>query len=411
MLRWSLRLGSLLGVPIYLHWTFLVLIAWFMAGPLMSGSPDAVAAALRTGGFILAIFGCIVLHEMGHALAARRYGIATRNITLLPFGGVASLERMPEKPVQELFVALAGPAVNVAIAAIIIPAVLATDGAAAFAAPAGGGEASGAVALHRTHFLASLGVVNVFLVVFNMIPALPMDGGRVLRALLAMATDRTRATAIAAAVGRFVAVGFIVLGLFAGQVFLMLIGVFVFLGAGAEAQAEKVRSALEGLTVRAAMLTRFRSLRASQPLRHAADELLAGSQQDFPVLADHAPADGDAPPRADHLVGVLTRADLVRAIAGGNLDAPISTVMRPPCPAVGEHEDLRESLERARSPVDGAPPVTPGECPLIAVVRPYPTDSARSLIVGLVTPDNLTELIMLRAAVGDTARHADQARR
>jgi len=404
MLRWSLRLGSLLGVPVYVHWTFLLLIAWFMAGPLVSGSPDAMAAGLRAAGFILAIFGCIVLHEMGHALAARRYGIATRDITLLPFGGVASLERMPEKPVQELVVALAGPLVNVVIAALIIPAVLAIDGVAAFTPPAG--DSDGAVLLHRSHFLASLGAVNLFLVIFNMIPALPMDGGRVLRSLLAMATDRSRATAIAAGVGQFVAVGFVVLGLFAGHVFLMLIGVFVFLGAGAEAQAEKVRSALEGLTVRAAMLTRFRTLRASHPLRHAADELLAGSQQDFPVLSDEAPGGDGHAPRANDLVGVLARADLVRAMAGGNLDAPVSSVMRPACPSVGEHEDLRSALQRVRSAADSdtATAATSSDCPVIAVVRPFPLDRAQSHIVGLVTPDNLTELIMLRAAMKDTAQ-------
>ena len=148
MLRGSLRRGSLLGVPVFIYWTFLILIAWLMAGPLMSGTPDAVAYRLRTAGFIAAIFGCIVLHEMGHALAARRYGIATRDITLLPIGGVASLEQMPEKPAQELVVALAGPAVNIAIAAIIIPAVLATQRMSAFTGAGSSAGGARAVALH-----------------------------------------------------------------------------------------------------------------------------------------------------------------------------------------------------------------------------------------------------------------------
>lgn len=396
MLRGSLRLGSLLGVPVFIHWTFLILIAWLMAGPLMSGTPDAMAQGLRTAGFIAAIFGCIVLHEMGHALAARRYGIATRDITLLPIGGVASLERMPEKPAQELVVALAGPAVNVMIAAIIIPAVLASEGAAAFTDAGSSAGGAGAVALHRTHFLAALGATNVFLVVFNMIPALPMDGGRVLRAILAMATDRVKATAIAAAVGQVLAVGFVLFGLFTGHVFLMLIGVFVFLGAGAEAQAEKVKSALDELPVRAAMMTRFRTLRASQTLRHAAEELLAGSQQDFPVLADDARADDDAA----SLVGVLTRTDLVRSMAAGKMDAPLSTIMREACATVGENDDLRSALERARASGqrEGTPGQSSAECLVIAVVRPDPRDPASPRIVGLITPDNLTELVMLRAA-------------
>ncbi len=398
MLSWSLRIGSLLGVPLYLHWSFLLLMAWLMAGPFMARSPDAMAAGLRTAGFILAIFGCVVLHELGHALAARRYGIATRNITLLPIGGVANLVRMPENPKQELVVALAGPAVNVLIAAIIIPAVLFLDGTAAFTGAADGVGGRGAVTLHRTHFLASLGAVNIFLVLFNMIPALPMDGGRVFRALLAMATDRARATAIAAAVGRVVAVGFVVLGLFTGRIFLMLIGVFVFMGAGAEAQAAKVRSALDGLTVRAAMLTRFRTLRAGHTLRHASAELLAGTQQDFPVLADGAGADDDA----DALVGVLTRADLLRALAAGHMEAQVATIMRAPCTNVSEDDDLATALERVRSapaPSDGD--AAPEGCPVIAVVRRERAASSgavRSRIVGLITPENLTELVMHRAA-------------
>lgn len=399
MLRWSFRLGSLLGVPVYIHWTFLLLVGWFMAGPLLSGSPDAVNAALRTGGFVLAIFGCVVLHEMGHAVAARRYGIATRDITLLPIGGVARLERMPEKPTQELVVALAGPAVNVVIAALIIPAVLATEGLAVFTAGEG---ADGAVALHRTHFLASLGVVNIFLVVFNMIPALPMDGGRVLRAILAMVlpprNNRARATAVAAAVGQVIAVGFVVWGLFTGHFFLMLIGAFVFLGAGAEAHAEQFKSALDGLTVRAAMLTRFRTLRASHTLRHAAEELLAGSQQDFPVLADDADGDDDAAA----LVGVLKRTDLVRAIASGQSDAAVLAIMRPGCASVGADEDLRAALERARASA-GSDASQLG-CPVIAVVCPVSVSRAGvakgSRIIGLITPDNLTELVLLRGTGG-----------
>ncbi len=406
-----MKLGSLLGVPVYIHWTFLLLVGWFMAGPLMSGSPDAINAALRTGGFVLAIFGCVVLHEMGHALAARRYGIATRDITLLPIGGIARLERMPEQPAQELVVALAGPAVNVVIAAIIIPAVLATEGLAAFTAGAdhgGAAGAEGAVALHRTHFFAALGSVNVFLVVFNMIPALPMDGGRVLRAILAMAlpppNNRAKATAAAAAVGQVIAIGFVMWGLFTGHIFLMLIGAFVFLGAGAEAQAEQFKSALEGLTVRSAMLTRFRTLRASHTLRHAADELLAGSQQDFPVLTDDAHGDDDAAA----LVGVLMRTDLVRAMASGQTDAPVSTIMQTGCATVGENEDLRSALERARA--SAAPEHAHAGCPVIAVVRPPPGPDGRvragAQIVGLITPDNLTELVMLRGTVGGTGGRA-----
>lgn len=210
MLRGSMRLGSLFGIPIFIHWTFLLLVAFFMAGPLLRGGPDAMASSARIGAFVLAIFGCVLLHELGHALAARRFGIGTRDITLLPIGGLARLERMPEKPVQELIVALAGPAVNVVIAAVLVPIVLVTDGADAFTADP---EQS---TIRVTNFLAALATVNVFLVIFNMIPALPMDGGRVLRSLLAMVMDRRRATAAAASLGQVIAIGFAILGIFSG---------------------------------------------------------------------------------------------------------------------------------------------------------------------------------------------------
>ncbi len=398
VLRGSIKLGSLLGVPVYLHWTFLILIAWLVGAAALAGGPEAMAAGLRTGAFVLAVFGCIVLHEMGHALAARRYGIQTRDITLLPIGGVASLERMPEKPGQELVVALAGPAVNVVIAALLLPLVLLTAGPDAFRVAGGDsdGAGGGAAALHRMNFLAMLGATNLLLVVFNMIPALPMDGGRVLRALLAMALDRPKATAIAATVGQVVAAGFVIFGLFSGQVLLMLIGVFVFFGAGAEASAERFRAALEGLRVEAAMLTRFRTLRTTQTLRDAAAELLAGSQQDFPVVE----ADAPNPHAAGALAGVLTRSRLVRAMAGGNLDATIASVMVTPCETAREGEDIRRVLERIRSARGGGEGSTPDGEEARGVIVVVRGEGAGARIVGVVTQENVAELVMLREAAG-----------
>jgi len=397
VLSGSFKIGTLLGIPLYVHWTFWVMVAWFMFGPLVSGNTESLASALRTGGFVLAIFGCVVLHEMGHALAARRYGIATHNITLLPIGGIASLERIPEKPVQELVVALAGPAVNVVIAGLIIPAVLLTEGTGAFGFSPASGAPDGVATLHRAHFLASLGLVNLTLVVFNMIPALPMDGGRVLRALLAMGTNRTRATTIAAAIGQVIAVGFAIVGVFAGNLLLLIIATFVFLSARSEAQAEQVRSVLIGLPASAAMLTRFQSLRASHSVSHAVNELLAGSQQDFPVLADDASGDDDAAA----LIGILTRTDLVRAVVSGNADQTVSSVMRPGCDTVNEGDDLQIALEHVQATTTHKHAL--GGCPVIAVVRPAASAGAADYrrIIGIITPDNLSELVLLR---GRTAR-------
>ena len=390
----SFRLITIAGIQLRVHWTFFLLVAWFLIAPAMKGehaAGEAVSAGLRSAGFILAVFACVVLHEFGHAFAARAFGIRTRDVTLLPIGGIARLEKMPEKPSQELIVALAGPAVNLVIAGILIPVVLAIDGASVFARPE-------KMELHRVHFLATLATVNVSLVVFNLIPAFPMDGGRVLRAVLAMVMDRVGATRIAAGVGQVIAVGFALLGLFGGNVFLMLIALFVFLGAAAEAQATQAAAALKDVRVADAMVRRFRVLRDSDTLQTAADELLAGEQQDFPVLRAGAESDD-----AGSLVGVLTRNALLRALAAGpgqrgegGLSARVGTVMGPALPPASPDQLVTAALETARQSAgrDGA-----GwrESPLVCVAAP--DASGRPRLVGMITQENLTEIVLLRAAV------------
>src|SRR5512139_3060975 len=191
-MKWSIRVGNLFGIPLFVHVTFLLFLAWtgvtsWRAG---SGASDAIEGVL----FISTLFACVVLHELGHALTARRYGITTRDITLLPIGGVARLDRMPDDPKQELWVAIAGPAVNVVIAAALFLVTQVTS-------ISGMGE-TGFESLVSGSFLGRVMAVNVFLVLFNMLPAFPMDGGRVLRALLATRLEYTRATHIAAVVGQ-----------------------------------------------------------------------------------------------------------------------------------------------------------------------------------------------------------------
>ncbi|HMJ63809.1 MAG TPA: site-2 protease family protein [Candidatus Binatia bacterium] len=225
-MRWSLKLGKIAGIRIYLHWTFLILPLWvFFSDPAKGmGLPNTTQAAL----FIVALFTCIVLHELGHALAARRYGISTRDITLLPIGGVARMERMPREPKQELWVAVAGPLVNVAIAGLLIVVLLVLQiPATRFLWP-------------HTVFLPSLLVANWVLIVFNLLPAFPMDGGRVFRALLAQRLEYVRATRIAARVGQVMAILFVIVGLTIQHPMLMLIGVFIFFGARNEAHIVEV---------------------------------------------------------------------------------------------------------------------------------------------------------------------------
>jgi Zn-dependent protease len=217
-MSWSFSLGRVFGSDVRIHVTFFLLLAWIAYSDYRLGG---VSAAVEGISFILALFACVVAHEFGHVLAARRYGIRTAYIILLPIGGLARLERMPVKASQEIIVALAGPAVNVAIALLCI---LMTGSRfelqtlERFSDPA-------------LDFVSRLAAVNLLLVIFNLIPAYPMDGGRVLRALLTLVLSRDRASAIAARIGQAFALVFGVIGLIAGDPLLLCVAVFLFLAA------------------------------------------------------------------------------------------------------------------------------------------------------------------------------------
>ena len=356
-MKWSIKLGKLLGIDVYLHFTFLLLLAFL--GFYYWRATQNVEAALRGVAFIVALFGCVVLHELGHALMARRHGIQTRDITLLPIGGIARLEKMPEKPMQELWVALAGPAVNVLIAAVLFVGLAATGGFA----PVEEISVTGGSIWQR------LMVLNIFLVAFNLLPAFPMDGGRVLRALLAMRLGRRRATAIAANVGQGMAILFGIVGFFHNP-FLIFIAIFVYLGAQAEAGMVEMQSALAGLRVRDAMMKRFRTLTAQDTLAKAVEELLAGSQQDFPVLENDQP------------IGMLRRNDLVKALAEGRRDAAVTEAMCRDSETVDEAASLKGAVEAMQA----------RQCATVPVV-------AGGRLVGLLTLENISEMIMVNAAM------------
>lgn len=382
-MRWSLKIGSVSGIGIFVHWTFLLLIAWIFYANYSAEA--GVGPALEAVGLVLAIFGCVVLHELGHSLTALRYGIRTRDITLLPIGGVASLERIPENPKQELWITINGPLVNLIIAGALYIGLWSTGALQAeWARLAEAMEnAQPGDTPPRPGFLVSLMAINFFLVLFNLLPAFPMDGGRILRAVLAFFLDYPVATRVAARVGQLMAILFAAAGLFWNP-FLLLIALFVFLGAEAESQAAAMRAAFRGLRVRDGMMTRFRVLRPEDTLRRAADELLAGSQQDFPVVDG---GNGDGTPQ--QVVGILPRSALIRALASGGLEAEVAGAMLRGCPVVQETDPIEEVYQRMREL----------GCAALPVVR-------RGELVGLLSLENVSEMVMIRSALEGSADRA-----
>jgi len=361
-MKWSWKVGTIAGIPVYIHSTFVLILVW--VGWINASQGQGIVATLRSIVFILALFGCVVLHEFGHALTARRYGIRTRDITLLPIGGLARLERMPDDPRQEFWVALAGPAVNVVIAL----------GLFFLLTLQGQYEPVVRVSMTSGSFLERIMVVNVILVVFNMLPAFPMDGGRVLRAVLAMRMDYARATQLAANVGQGMALLFAFVGLLYNP-FLVFIALFVWIGATQEAGMVRMRSALSGIPVAHAMITEFHTLEPQDPLAHAVSLTLTTAQKDFPVV------------ELGRVVGVLTQADLFRALAEGGQQVAVGSVMNREFETADSYEMLELVLERLQACA----------CSTIPVLR-------ADALVGIVTADNIGEFLSIQTAVKPSLR-------
>ena len=366
-MRWSWKIGSLAGINLYVHATFLLLVFFILVGYWATG--HSLSVALSGLLFILAIFACIVAHEYGHALTARRFGIQTRDIVLLPIGGVSRLERMPEKPAQELAVALAGPAVNVLIAGIIF-GVLAINGHTVTTRQLTNVNWTGG------DFFTRIMAMNLWLVGFNLLPAFPMDGGRVLRALLATRLDYTRATQTAAHVGQAMALLFGLLGLFFDP-FLLFIALFVWMGASEEAAMVTMRYSLGGVPVQRVMHTEFHTLQPDDPLSLAISDIMAGWQQDFPVVF------------GDRVMGVLTRENLVRVLAERGPDTHVREAMQRDVPAVDSHDMLEGAIAKLRS----------------SGVRSLPV-LHNGQLVGMLALENVGEFIMIQSALQQAARTA-----
>src|ERR1700756_3586866 len=354
-MSWSLPIFRIAGIQLRIHITFLLLIVWLAFGYYAQGG-SAVAASRVI--FVLLLFLCVVLHEFGHAFAAKAFGINTPDITLLPIGGVARLERMPEEPVQELIIAVAGPLVNVVIALGLFIA----GGAQALLNP---------TAVEGGGLVAQLLTINIMLVLFDLLPAFPMDGGRVLRALLATRMSYARATQVAATVGQGFAFVFGFLGLLWNP-FLIFIALFVYIGASQEAALAQMKDVSRRFPVSSAMVREFRTLSADASLQEAVDALLATSQHDFPVVDD-----------SGNFAGLLTRQDLIGALRKNDPALRVGDVMRRDIPTVTTGTRFEEAFRIMQE----------CDCPALPVL-----DGMKRL-VGLLTPENVTELMMVQSAM------------
>jgi Zn-dependent protease/CBS domain-containing protein len=358
---WSLRLLKVGGTEIRIHVTFVLLLVWLWFIYYRAGGS---AAAWRGVLFLLAVFGCVLLHELGHVFAARRYGIKTPDITLLPIGGVSRMEHMPEKPSQELVVAIAGPLVNVVIAAVILLALGYRY------------QGLGNLAEPRAGFLEQLASVNIFLVLFNILPAFPMDGGRVLRAALATRLPRSRATQIAASIGQALAFVFGFLGLFYNPL-LIFIAIFVYLGAAAEAQDAQIRDVARSLLVEDVMMTIFERLGRAATIDEAVEAMLSTAQSEFPVVDEDR-----------RFEGLLTRDNVIAALNRSGPATPVVSVMRTDVPTIGKRRSFNDALNLMQS----------RNAPAVAVL------DTQGRLVGLLTHENIGEMMMVRAAGPESFR-------
>jgi len=349
---WSFQFGRLFGIPLRVHVTFFLLLA-FVAWGDSHGLRDP-RSGLMGAAYIAALFACVVLHELGHSLVARRYGVKVSHIMLLPIGGVALIERIPDNPKQEFRIAIAGPLVNIAIGALCGAGLLIAG--QPLVVPS-------ADLLTGGHFLLRIATVNIFLALFNLLPAFPMDGGRILRSLMAQNMDYAKATRLAAGLGQTLAFVFGILGVFTNP-WLLLIAVFIYLGAGQEGQQVQVRSLLRNVPVGYAMAKQFAVMQPDEPLARAVEEAMAGYQHDFPVV------------EGPQVVGLVTRDALIAALYERGSETPLRDVMAEQFCTAAAEDSLADLYDRMNH--DG--------CPAVVVVQDGQP-------VGLLTPERVVQYL------------------
>jgi stage IV sporulation protein FB len=363
MMGWSLKIGSVAGTAVRMHVTFLLFLAWIFGVNYFTQGHQAAWNGLL---FMVLLFLCVLLHEFGHIFTARAFGVSTPDVILLPIGGVARLERIPEKPSEEFLIAIAGPLVNVAIAALLFVVAGAHPQLNRLANLdiSGGG------------LIGQLAAVNLFLALFNLIPAFPMDGGRVLRALLATRLGYVRATEVAAMIGQGLAFVLGFLGLF-GNPLLIFVAIFVYLAASAESHMVAIRAVSRGVPVTAAMMTQFATLTPEEHVDTAIETLLQTSQGEFPVV------NGLGRP-----LGVLGRNELIRALKERGPGTRVGDAMTGPLPTLSHRSCLDEAFRLLQEK----------SVPAVGVIN------AAGRLIGFVTSATIAEMLMVQRAKPGGAR-------
>lgn len=356
-MKGSFRIAKIFGIPVELHWTFALILIWIVYSSYIAGA-SAVGILINVA-FLLSLFACVVLHEFGHALTARRFGVNTRDIILSPIGGIARLDKLPEKPVQEFLVAIAGPLVNIVIAFLLMPYLL-------FSPVEGFLQDLVTLSILRegiTEFVPGLIALNFLLAAFNLLPAFPMDGGRILRSLLAIKMDRVKATVVAARIGQLFAVLFILwaflpdevlanIGLSNGGLFTAFIGLFVFLTANQEMQAARLDAVLSGGNVREVMRTEYTTVHPDDPVWIPVSYFRQGTESYFLVVN-----------REGKLIGALQEPALLLAMKNNQTNIEVSELMlsEEEMPHLNAEENLKEAYGKFQQSSFSILPVKRGD--------------------------------------------------
>jgi Zn-dependent protease/predicted transcriptional regulator len=359
-MRWSIPIGRVFGITLRLHVTFLIFLAFIAYGGF---TEEGLNGAGWSVAMFVSIFACIAFHELGHSVVAQELGVQVKSITLLPIGGVAALRSIPENPWHEIAITVAGPMVNAAIACILIPITGIPSHWLLVAMP------------HDMHgLLLSLAQANVTLFLFNFIPAFPMDGGRLLRACLALVFSYRQATTIAAMVGQGLAIVFVLVGL-KFSFWLVIIGAFIFMSADGEERIVRIRSVLHDLDVEDVMSRDFAVLSPADPVARGIELIYQTGQDDFPVIQD------------GQLLGIATRPALVEAVNKHGADTP-----------VGNHLDTDLAVVSPQDKVSRVYEEIIGGANASAIV----VDGGR--IVGMLSPENISRYLLVQSSIKSRRR-------